>query len=42
LALAIAGESVQAQRFAGDLAKRFQQDTLVQFSHLPVLRAVLP
>jgi serine/threonine protein kinase/tetratricopeptide (TPR) repeat protein len=40
LALAIAGESVQAQRFAGDLAKRFQQDTLVQFSHLPVLRAV--
>jgi hypothetical protein len=41
LALGIAGESVQAQRFAGDLAKRFQQDTLVQFSHLPVLRAVV-
>jgi len=41
LALAIAGESAQAQRLADNLAKRFQADTLVKFSYLPVLSAVI-
>jgi eukaryotic-like serine/threonine-protein kinase len=39
LAVAIAGDSEQAQISAEDLAKRFPQDTLVQFNYLPSLRA---
>jgi predicted Zn-dependent protease len=41
LALAIAGESTQAQKLADNLAKQFPEDTLVKFSYLPVLRAVI-
>jgi tetratricopeptide (TPR) repeat protein len=39
LAVAIAGDSEQAQISADDLAKRFPQDTLVQYNYLPTLRA---
>ena len=40
-ALALAGDSSQAQTFADDLEKRFGEDTSVRFSYLPALRAVL-
>ncbi len=39
LALAMAGESAQATRLAGDLAQRYPQDTGVQFNALPSIRA---
>lgn len=39
LSLAMIGNSVKAQFLAGDLAKRFPDDTLVQSSYLPTLRA---
>jgi tetratricopeptide (TPR) repeat protein len=39
LALALAGDSGQAARLAGDLAKRFPEDTLVQFQYLPMIRS---
>ena len=41
LALAASGDSTQAQIAAGDLGKRFPEDTSVQSSYLPVLRALL-
>jgi eukaryotic-like serine/threonine-protein kinase len=41
LALALAGDLVQAQRLADDLAKRFPQDTVVQFNYLPTIRAAI-
>lgn len=41
LALALAGNSSQAQALANDLEKNFPEDTSVKFSYLPVLRAVL-
>lgn len=41
LALAYAGGGEQAQTLAGDLNKRFPDDTLVQFNYLPTLRAEL-
>jgi eukaryotic-like serine/threonine-protein kinase len=41
LALAMAGDVARAQAFADDLAKRFPEDTLVQFNYLPTLRAQL-
>jgi tetratricopeptide (TPR) repeat protein len=41
LALALAGNSAQAQALADDLEKRFPEDTSVKFSYLPVLRALL-
>ncbi|HEY6946675.1 MAG TPA: winged helix-turn-helix domain-containing protein [Candidatus Acidoferrum sp.] len=41
LALAYAGDAGQAQALADDLAKRFPEDTVVQFNHLPALRAKL-
>jgi hypothetical protein len=41
LALAITGDSAPAQKLADDLAKRFPEDTLVQFRHLPTLQAQL-
>jgi eukaryotic-like serine/threonine-protein kinase len=39
MALAIAGERSRAQMIADDLDKRFPEDTSVQFSYLPALRA---
>jgi DNA-binding winged helix-turn-helix (wHTH) protein/Flp pilus assembly protein TadD len=39
LALAYAGDTNQAQRFADDLSERFPEDTSVQFNYLPTLRA---
>ena len=39
LALALAGDSGQATRLAGDLAKRFPEDTLMQSQCLPMIRA---
>jgi tetratricopeptide (TPR) repeat protein len=41
LALAFAGDAARAQALADDLAKRFTEDTLVQFNYLPTLRAQL-
>jgi eukaryotic-like serine/threonine-protein kinase len=41
LALAFAGDTVGAQVLADDLAKRFPEDTSVQFNYLPTLRAQL-
>jgi eukaryotic-like serine/threonine-protein kinase len=39
MALALAGDSRQARRLAGDLAKRFPEDTFVQIEYLPTIRA---
>jgi tetratricopeptide (TPR) repeat protein len=39
LALAISGDRSRAQTIADDLAKRYPEDTSVQFSYLPSLRA---
>jgi eukaryotic-like serine/threonine-protein kinase len=39
VALALAGESGQAERLINSLAKRFPQDTIVQFNYLPCIRA---
>ena len=41
LVLALIGESTRAQAVAHDLQTRFPEDTLVTFSYLPVLRALL-
>jgi serine/threonine protein kinase len=41
LALAFAGDNARAQTVNDDLAKRFPEDTLVQFNYLPTLRAKL-
>src|SRR5262249_21345953 len=41
LALALAGDLSQSQVLAADLDKRYPEDTSVQFSYLPALRAVL-
>jgi eukaryotic-like serine/threonine-protein kinase len=41
LALASAGDAVRAQALADDLAKRFPEDTVVQFNYLPTVRAQL-
>jgi eukaryotic-like serine/threonine-protein kinase len=41
LARALSGDSVGAQELATDLDKRFPQDTFVQLSYLPVLRALI-
>jgi eukaryotic-like serine/threonine-protein kinase len=41
LALACADDRVRAQTLADDLAKKFPEDTMVQFSYLPELRAKL-
>jgi tetratricopeptide (TPR) repeat protein len=41
LAFAYAGDDGRAQALAGDLGKRFPEDTIVQFSYLPALRAKL-
>jgi predicted Zn-dependent protease len=39
LALALAGDTARAQALADGLAKRFPEDTLVQFNYLPTLSA---
>jgi predicted Zn-dependent protease len=41
LALALANDSSKARLLADDLARRFPDDTLVQFNYLPTLRAQL-
>jgi serine/threonine protein kinase/tetratricopeptide (TPR) repeat protein len=41
LALALAGDATRAQALADDLAKRFPQDTVVQFNYLPTVHAQL-
>ncbi len=41
LALAYAGDDSKARALTDDLAKRLPEDTLVQFSYLPALRAKL-
>jgi hypothetical protein len=41
LALAISGDYSRAQSLAGDIEKRFPEDTLVHMNYLPVLRARL-
>ena len=41
LALAFAGDTTQAQKLADDLAKRFTEDTVVQFSYLPTIHGQL-
>jgi eukaryotic-like serine/threonine-protein kinase len=41
IALALSGSVPQAQKFADDLAKRFPDDTTVQFLSLPVIRAAI-
>jgi serine/threonine protein kinase len=39
LALAYSGDAARAQTLADDLAKKFPDDTIVQFNYLPTLRA---
>jgi len=39
LALAMVGDAARARALAEDLAKRFPEDTLVQFNYLPTLHA---
>ena len=41
LALAFAGDTARAELLTDDLAKRFPEDTNVQFNYLPTLRAQL-
>ena len=40
-ALALSGDSAQAETLANDLEKRFPEDTSVRFNYLPTLRALL-
>jgi eukaryotic-like serine/threonine-protein kinase len=39
LALTLSGELSRSQEFAGDLEKRFPEDTFARFTYVPVLRA---
>ncbi len=41
IALGLAGDAPQATRLAADLAKRFPEDTIVQFEYLPMIRAAV-
>ncbi|MDE3136218.1 MAG: protein kinase [Acidobacteriota bacterium] len=41
LAIALAGDAAQAQKLADDLAKRFPEDTVVQFNYLPTIHAAI-
>jgi len=41
LALALAGDAGRAPELAGDLGKRFPEDTIVRFNYLPTLKAQL-
>jgi eukaryotic-like serine/threonine-protein kinase len=40
-ALALAGDQSQARTLAGDLERRFPEDTAVRFNYAPTLRALL-
>ena len=40
LALSLSGDSAQSEALAGDLEKRFPEDTFVKFTYAPVLRAL--
>jgi tetratricopeptide (TPR) repeat protein len=40
-AMALSGDSSRSQTLATDLEKRFPEDTLVRFTYVPTLRAVL-
>jgi hypothetical protein len=39
IALGLTGDAPQATRLAADLAKRFPEDTIVQFEYLPMIHA---
>jgi serine/threonine protein kinase/Flp pilus assembly protein TadD len=39
IAVGLAGDSAQAARLADDLAKRFPEDTIVQFDYVPMIHA---
>jgi hypothetical protein len=39
IALGLAGDAAQATRLTADLAKRFPEDTMVQFNYLPTIHA---
>jgi thioredoxin-like negative regulator of GroEL len=41
LTLALAGDSAQAAQLGDNLAKRFPEDTIVQFNYLPTIRAAI-
>jgi eukaryotic-like serine/threonine-protein kinase len=41
LALALVGDSARSQKLADDMARRSPEDTIVQLSYLPVLRAII-
>ncbi len=41
LALALSGDSTQAEKLLNDMEKRYPEDTSVRFSYLPVIRAVV-
>ncbi len=41
LALAVAGQQSEARRLAGDLAKRYPDDTTVQIEYLPTIQAAV-
>jgi eukaryotic-like serine/threonine-protein kinase len=41
IAFALAGDSAQAARLAGDLSKNFPSDTIVQFDYLPMIRGAM-
>ena len=41
LAVGLAGDSAEAERLAGDLGKRFPEDTVVQFQYLPTVHAAV-
>lgn len=40
-ALALSGESARSQTLTDDLSRRFPEDTIVRFTYLPTLRALL-
>jgi eukaryotic-like serine/threonine-protein kinase len=39
VALAVAGDSAEAQRLAGDLSRRFPENTMVRDQYVPIIRA---
>jgi len=41
LALALVGDSARSQKLADDMDRRSPEDTIVQLSYLPVLRAII-
>jgi DNA-binding winged helix-turn-helix (wHTH) protein/Flp pilus assembly protein TadD len=41
LALALSGDSTQAEKLANDMVKRYPEDTSVRFSYLPVISAAV-